>query len=356
MLRSNSVLARTLCELNRPVRLDDLPALAGSSIPGLQRFHEIGCQLVAPFHGRECLRGVLFLSGKLNGHPFSDSDIRFLGLLILQFSVAIDNAVLYESERKYAEDLIGARERLAQSERMAALGRLSVAIAHEINNPLGIIHNYLHIAEQNVAPEGPARDALDTVASEVERIARIVRQLLDAFRPESMRPSAVDPGEIVVGVVKFVEPEMTQLGITIECRGLEELPYVSGRADSLKQVFINLLLNARDAMPRGGKVTIAAHPTATSVVIEICDEGRGLDERDQDHLFDAFYSTKEAGRGTGLGLFISRNIVEGFGGSIKAANCEPPRRGAVFCITLPRVDVPKPAKTTASAGRTGSAV
>lgn len=352
MIRSDSLFARAVCERNRPVRLGDLDSQTGGSIPVVARLRDTGCELVAPFHGRECLRGMLFLSGKLNGQPFSEPDIRFLDLLIVQLSVAIDNAVLYESERKFAHDLIEARERLAQSERMATLGRLSVAIAHEINNPLGIIRNYLQIAGREIPENASVHQALETVAAEVERIARIVRQLLDAFRPESVRPSAVDLGEIVREVAEFVEPVMRQTGITVRTDGLESLAYVAGRQDSLKQVFINILLNARDAMPRGGVVTVLARQEPRTVTVEIQDEGAGLDERDRDHVFDAFYSTKESGRGTGLGLFISRNIVEGFGGTIDAANVEPPGRGAVFRITLPRVDVSQEA--TSRSFKTGN--
>lgn len=338
----DSPLAHAVCELKRPVRLDEIEARSGSTIPEIERLRAAGCEFVAPFRGRECLRGMLFLPRKLNGIPFSESDLRFLDLLMVQLSVAIDNAILYESERRYARDLIDARERLSQSERMAALGRLSVAIAHEINNPLGIIRNYIQIA--SAACEGGSRvaDALDTVTAELDRIARIVRQLLDAFRPDSARPTAVDAGDIAVSVIRFVEPEMTQAGITITSEHLDKLPYVAGREDSLRQVFINILLNARDAMPRGGLVTVTGRPEPENVVIEVADQGCGLNDRDRDHVFDAFYSTKDGGRGTGLGLFISRSIVEGFGGRIEAASQNPPRHGAVFRIVLPRVDVRRP--------------
>jgi signal transduction histidine kinase len=334
----NSDFATVLSSLHGPVRVSDLRPRLDSNTPVLRLMSRLGCELVAPLNGHECLRGVLFTTGKMNDQAFTDSDLQFIGLVIKQFSVAIENAVLYESERRYAEDLIQTREQLAQNEKMATLGRLSAAIAHEINNPLGIIRNYIQVIRQAIADRPESVQALNVVGSEVDRIARTVRQLLDAFRPDAGRPSAIDAGEILKDVLEFVGPELTQNDISVTHADFDNLPFVIGREDPLRQVFINLMLNAKDAMPEGGTLEITAESDRRFITFSFADEGTGIDPDTLNQLFDPFFSTKESQRGTGLGLSICRSILEGFGGSIEAFSAEAPRVGAIFRISLLRVD------------------
>jgi signal transduction histidine kinase len=336
----NSEFAQALCEAGGPVVFSDLRQRVDSSSPIVRQLSRLGCELVAPLRGQDCLRGVLYTTGKMNGQPFGESDLQFIGLIISQFSVAIENAILYESERRYAEDLIQAQERLAQNEKMATLGRLSAAIAHEINNPLGIIRNYLQVIRSTAGDDDDTTHALDMVGSEVDRIARTVRQLLDAFHPDGARPSAVDAGQILRQVLEFVGPELTANDISVTHTDFDELPYVIGRDDPLKQVFINLMLNARDAMPEGGALEITANVGMPFITFDFTDEGTGIDPEKLDQLFEPFFSTKESSRGTGLGLAICRSILEGFSGSIEAIPVEPPGRGATFRVSLLRADTP----------------
>ncbi len=332
----NSGFARRLVEHAQPVLFEDLRRRLDSAWPQTRLLERLGCALIAPMHRRERLRGVLYVSGRLNGQPFSETDRKFLGLLVEQLTVSIENAVLFESERRYAQDLISTREQLAESERMAALGRLSAAIAHEINNPLGIIRNYLQLIRGHVPDNQQAVRELDQVSSEVDRIARIVRQLLDAYRPETSRPAAVDVGEVVLEVVQFLSPELHQRRIAIHPARLENLPLVIGSTDALRQVFLNLTLNARDAMPGGGGLYIRTQVDERFVEIEIADEGKGIASENMPRLFDPFFSTKPSGHGSGLGLSICRGILEGFGGSIEASSA--PGHGACFRVRFRRVD------------------
>ena len=333
-----STLARVLEHTRQPVLVSELLPVIGQDAHFTSFLQRTGCALIAPFYGRDRLRGVLFTAGKLSGQPFSETDIEFLNMVIKQVSVAIDNALLYESERRYARELLEARDRLARTERLATLGRLAAAIAHEVNNPLGIIRNYLQVIRTDLADRPETMESVGIVADEVDRIARIVRQLLDAFRPDASRPAAIDVGDVLNGALEFLEPELMRDRVRVESKVANDLPYVIGREDPLRQVFINLALNARDAMHDGGTLRVTAEISERFVTISFADEGCGLSGAALDQLFDPFFSTKESGRGTGLGLSICRTILEGFGGQIEASNVPAPECGAVFHVHLPRVD------------------
>lgn len=330
--------ARILKNLHGPVLIGDLKPLLDPNTPICRLMTRLGCDLVAPLKGHDCLRGVLFTTGKMNGQAFTTSDLQFIGLIVAQFAIAIENSVLYESERRYAEDLIQARDKLAQNEKMATLGRLAAAIAHEINNPLGIIRNYLQVIREAVADRPETHQSLDMVGAEVDRIARTVRQLLDAFHPDQGRPAAVDAGQVLNDVLDFMGPELNSNDISVTHTDFNDLPFVMGREDPLRQVFINLMLNAKDAMPDGGTLEITSKVDGQFVTFDFADEGTGIDPETADHLFDAYFSTKDSQRGTGLGLSICKSILEGFGGWIEAFSAEPPRTGALFRISLLRVD------------------
>jgi C4-dicarboxylate-specific signal transduction histidine kinase len=335
-----SPFARALASVQQPILFDDLRGGLAGDWPQTRLLARIGCVLIAPMRRRERLRGVLYTSGRLNGQPFSETDREFLALLVEQLTVSIENAILYESERRYAEDLILVREQLAQYEKMATLGRLSAAIAHEINNPLGIIRNYLQLTRALIQGHPQAAQNLEQVTAEVDRIARIVRQLLDAFHPETTRPTAVDVGAVLSEIVEFLAPELSQCGVIVGHSSFEDLPFVVGGADPLRQVLLNLTLNARDAMPNGGGLQIRVTVDDQRVNISFIDEGSGIAPENLPQLFEPFFSTKPTGRGSGLGLSICRSILEGFGGSIDAANVAPPRTGAVFRVSLRRVASP----------------
>ena len=335
-----SPFARALARVQQPILFDDLRGSLGPDWPQTRLLARIGCVLVAPMRRRECLRGVLYISGRLNGQQFSDTDREFLAILVEQLTVSIENAVLYESERRYAHDLILARERLAQSEKMATLGGLSAAIAHEINNPLGIIRNYLQLIRSLIQGHPQAVQNLEQVSAEVDRIARIVRRLLDAFHPETTRPAAVDIGAVLSEIAGFLTPELSRCGVVVSHSSFEDLPLVVGGADPLRHVFLNLALNARDAMPTGGSLQIRVTADDRRVNVSFVDEGIGIVPENLARLFEPFFSTKPTGQGSGLGLSICRSILEGFGGSIEACNAGAPKTGAIFRVRLRRVESP----------------
>ncbi len=330
--------AKVLSSLQQPVLFSELRPRLDARWRETELLERLGCEMVAPMLRRGRLRGVLYMSGRLNGHPFGAGDREFLALLVEQLSVSLENAILYESERRYAQELIQTQDRLTQSEKMATLGRLSAAIAHEINNPLGIIRNYLQIIRGSLPAANPATQSLAAISDEVDRMARIIRQLLQAFHPEASRPSAVDAGRSLREVIEFLRPDLERHRITVRIGALDDLPLVIAGDDPLRQVFMNLIFNARDVMPTGGSLSIQAAADAERVTMSFTDQGGGIDPENLPRVFEPFFSTKEAGHGSGLGLAICRGILEGFDASLEVSNAEVMPKGAVFTVCLRRVD------------------
>ncbi|HUU45473.1 MAG TPA: ATP-binding protein [Acidobacteriota bacterium] len=329
-------LARRLIACGGPVCIDEaVPGLSTESAEE-SRLRALGCRLVAPLMTRRSLRGILYTSGKLDGDAFSEGDLEFLSLLLEQVSVSLDNAFLSEAEREATAQLLSTRERLARAEKLSALGNLAATVAHEVNNPLGIIRNYVQLLRPVLADATEASAKLEMIGREVDRLIRFVRGLFGAFRsePESGASVAVQP--LIEEMIRFAAPDLTGRRIRLQVALPDDLPPVWGKAEPLREVFLNLVLNARDAMPDGGQLTVSGTADDAWVEIYFADEGGGIDPAVADAIFEPFVTTKSDARGTGLGLSICQSIVQGFGGSITAANLAPPQSGAVFCLRLRR--------------------
>jgi signal transduction histidine kinase len=243
-------------------------------------------------------------------------------------------------------ELKRAREEVIRSEKLSSLGRLSAGVAHEVGNPIGSILGYTNLLTDHVADKEEAMDYLKRIEKEVRRIDAIVRELLDFSRPTPSVLSAVDVNALVSESTSFLSRQRLMASIDMETRLEEDVGMVWADADQLKQVLINLVLNARDAIEGGGAVTIStrrmtpvpeeidstAHPVDT-VEIAVSDTGKGISLEEVNKIFDPFYTTKPPGQGTGLGLAISLRIVETFGGSIQVESKEG--EGSVFAVRLP---------------------
>jgi signal transduction histidine kinase len=333
-LSVDSPVARALVEHQAPIAVDALRARLPGEDPNVALLRRVGCEMVAPIMARGELRGMVCLSGKLSGAAFNSDDRAFLGLLLEQFAVSLDNAQLYESEHQTAAELLRTRERLAGAQKLLALGRLSAAIAHEVRNPLGIIKNYIELIRPVFPPGSAEADRLDVIAAEVSRIDRVLAGILSAFHPRQSTASCVGLGEVIAEVERGIAPQMHERGIAVVVRIPPLLPAVAGDAEPLRQVFLNLALNARDAMTEGGTLSITAETDGDWVNVRFTDEGPGIDPAVQRTLFDPFTTTKDPGKGTGLGLSICQSIVDSFGGSIEAANIPSPGHGAIFTLRL----------------------
>jgi len=301
----------------------------------LKSAKRLEAEVVAPLVIKDNLRGILLLSEKVSGLSYRDDDLEFLSILVNQVAVAVENTLLYQSEKKINSELNEAQKQLAQAEKLAALGQLSAAIAHEVNNPLGIIKNYLAILSQSMNKNDKCWQHLKVVKEEVDRIARIIKQLLDFYHPKAESKNLTDIGFLLEDTLTFVGGQFSKSKIQIIKKIAPNLPRMETFPDELRQVFLNLLMNSRDSMPQGGKIEVSARLKKDNLEIEFKDTGSGIEEKDLSKIFEPFYTTKEGG--SGLGLWISSEIIKRHGGEIKVKNRED-RKGTCFNLILPAGD------------------
>ncbi len=224
-------------------------------------------------------------------------------------------------------------EQTIHSEKLAEVGRMSAALAHEINNPLGVI---AYAAELMMREEGNSpfsTEMLERIATETERMKTLTGSLLSFSRARETRWQKVDANSVVYDVLKLVKYELEKNSIEMELE-CDHLDKIKADPNKLKQVLINLLLNAVHVMPDGGTIRLKTGMVEDHAVeIVIADSGPGVPDEIRETIFDPFFSTKKEGVGTGLGLYICRNILEEHGGTIRLEETSEP--GAVFRLHLP---------------------
>lgn len=248
-------------------------------------------------------------------------------------AVAVENARLFQELESYAAEVERSQNQLIQSEKMAAVGRLAASLAHEINNPLQAIQNSMHLASHPNLDEEQRRRFLEMAQKEVTRLVQIVRRMLDFYRPSSaMQPLNVNcPLEDALAIAG---KRLQQAKIEVVSRLTPDLPLVRGAANQLTQVFLNIIINAIEAMPEGGSLWVgtAGHAERKQVVVAFRDSGSGISPEVREHLFEPFHTSKSTG--TGLGLAISYGIVERHSGMIEVES--PPGSGTTFIVRLPQ--------------------
>jgi two-component system, NtrC family, sensor histidine kinase PilS len=224
-------------------------------------------------------------------------------------------------------------ERLRFSEKMAFLGQLAAGLAHEVRNPLSIISGSIEVLSNDVKPSEENLRLLMVATQEVEKLNLLVEDFLLLTSPIQKLAASVDVSRIICETVESFLSTSRKNGFEVVMDTQKEL-YVQADFPQLKQVVWDLLLNARQAMPNGGKIIVEAHLEEESVVIKISDEGCGIDEKNISKIFEPFFTTKEVG--TGLGLAIAQKIIEGYDGSINVVSSE--NKGTAFTITLPKAE------------------
>ncbi|MFH2054347.1 MAG: ATP-binding protein [bacterium] len=315
-----------------PCSYSDIRRQLGA-LPEVELLGKLECEYLIPMSLQTRVRGLLSVTRKISGTAFFEDDLEFLAILANQLSVAIENARLFDSEKETLEQLRNTQRQLVQTEKLAALGQLSARVAHEVNNPLGIIKNYLLMASQELAKQPTTSEYLQVVTEEVDRIAGIVRQLLSMFRPRRLEFAEIDLGQVLDETLLLLAIQTEKDHIRIEKRLPDRLPQILGSAEQLKQVFLNLLLNACDFMPAGGEVIIGGAVNGDKVALSFTDTGPGIPADYLEKIFEPFFTSKEEDKGTGLGLSVCSGIVRSHGGEIHAENA--PDGGARFIIELP---------------------
>lgn len=280
---------------------------------------------------RQNLRGVLYAGRSAGAPAFREVEIEMFLLLARQAAIAMENARLYEELREYVRRVEESQQALIRAEKMAAAGRLTASIAHEINNPLQAVQNCLHLATRNELTSKKKEEYIQLANNELVRLMSTVQRMLDFYRPGSVEPQVVDVAVLAKHVIKLLSHQLDERGIRVTTGFSSKLPTIFAVTSQLEQVFINIILNAYDAMAGGGELRISARPVRDGVEVLFQDTGPGIPEKDRGRIFEPFFSTKQSG--TGIGLPVSYGIIAAHGGSLDLA---PDRgKGACFRITLP---------------------
>lgn len=281
----------------------------------------------------------------ISWHQMPDYAANQYAEIIVFFLVGATTGILADRERKQRQELQATTEQLSKvycelqdsfeqlkrADRMSAIGELAASLAHEIRNPLGAIEGAAQIVEQPQTTPDMQREFLTVIRKESRRLNRLLTDLLDFARPRQPQFQAVDVGGVVSSVVTLAAHTAEQNGIEFRKYIPESLPVVECDSEQLKQVILNLTINAIQAMPNGGTITISVAEKHPDIVIAVEDQGSGIPAEKVDKIFDPFFTTKESG--TGLGLSVAHQIITQHGGAITAER--NPNRGMTFTVTIP---------------------
>jgi PAS domain S-box-containing protein len=226
-------------------------------------------------------------------------------------------------------------EQLQISEKMASIGLLAAGVAHEVNTPLTGISSFTQMLLENADPEDPRTRLLEKIERQTFRAAKIVNSLLHLSRPVQSETGPVDLHVVINDVLSLLEHQFRTASVQVRKDLQADGPMVRAVEHKLQQVFLNLFLNARDAMPKGGWLAIATHRDGDHVVVEVSDTGAGIPAEHLARIYDPFFSTKPIGQGTGLGLSITYGIVQEHDGTIV---CDSQvGQGTRFSLSFPRL-------------------
>jgi signal transduction histidine kinase len=315
-------------------------------------------ELLVPILYGVDLLGVIAVGRKISGERLVADDRMLMRTLANQSSIAIENAKAFDEIAKLNEtlearvdertaELRDTQTQLVQAEKMKSLGQLVAGVAHELNNPIGFVHANLQLLDEYIAKLlAPGRSEQETSRAReaiakllvrsregTERVKKIVQDLRTFSRMDQAELQDANLNEEIERTLALMEPRF-KTAIAVE-RDFGALPRVRCYPGQLNQVFLNLLMNACDAIGKKGKIRIRTRRSSDGVRLEFHDDGPGIPEEIQRQVFDPFFTTKPVGVGTGLGLSISHGIIERHGGRISVESA--PARGTTFLIELPLV-------------------
>ncbi|HEX2675044.1 MAG TPA: HAMP domain-containing sensor histidine kinase, partial [Polyangiales bacterium] len=221
--------------------------------------------------------------------------------------------------------------------KLATLGQLSARLAHEIGSPLQILEGRLSALKRELGADAASARLVTIALEQTQRITRVVSQILNVARPAPTMSFECEPGRAAAQIAEFLEMEAKRRGVKLDIDVSEAPRRVAVDADHISQIVLNLVRNALEATPSGGKVTLSLHngrgPTGDELRIRVQDTGGGIREEDRERIFEPFFTTRGEGEGTGLGLSIVRSLVRRYGGSITFTS--PPGQGSCFDVAIP---------------------
>lgn len=262
---------------------------------------------------------------------FSHYDIQLLSVLTNYAAVGIENWRTYQELISANEEIKSSQERMVQVSKLAAVGELAASIMHEMRNPVQYLMFQMDLAKRGMLPE----NWIDVFSQKIQQLVLISKRLLDFCREDSLIKDfeTVNITDAINNAVDTVQKEFKYAHIDIVLKLSENLPKVFGKSTYLQLVFMNLLINARDAMPKGGMITINTAAENNYIVIKFSDNGEGISPENLEKVFQPFFTTKVKDRGTGLGLSISNRIITQHKGNIYVES--EINKGTTFTITLP---------------------
>jgi signal transduction histidine kinase len=270
-----------------------------------------------------------------NGLEYTDRDKELLDVTELKFKK------MKEMKEDFSKEIKILEERLIRSERLSIVGQLAAGYAHELNNGLSTMLGYTQFVQHKIESNHPELsdllDNLATISNQIERTSNITQSLLDLSRKKPSEKEPTDVQKLIDQILSYVEYRTQSLGIKVERHYEPHLPLISVDPRRVEQVFLNLIINAFQAMPEGGTIRITASCTkdkkGDAVKLEFADSGKGIAEQNLKKVFDPFFSTRDGSGGTGLGLFISRRMVENYQGTIEVVSKKD--KGTTFIIKFP---------------------
>ncbi|MFQ5834988.1 MAG: ATP-binding protein [bacterium] len=350
--RPNGLAWRTIKE--KKSFLVKVPVVSGPLTQSNGKAKEVRAVLSLPLRGQEDVLGALIASSS-SSHSFSKEEVQILSILADQAAIAIEKARLIDDlerareelqnwgkelsqkVKEKTEELKQSQAQLFQSEKLAGIGQLAAGIAHEIRNPLGIMATSLYYLN-DVLPQKKedVKRHFQIMEAEINRCETIINNLLEFSRRSDQELELIDVNQLLNITLSLVEKDLFVKDIKLT-KELEQNPTIRANADEIKQVFLNLILNATQAMPHGGRLEIATSIMQNKRVrIKIADSGMGIPGKQLSKIFDPFFTTKAPGEGTGLGLTLVHAIIERSGGTIQVESRED--KGTTFIIEFPTLD------------------
>ena len=316
-----------------PVVIDDMDSLIHN-----QRADR--CLVIIPLMVRGKQVGIFTLYCHRAKDDFTLGELELLGILASQTAAAIENSRLYTELESAHKGLQDSQRQLLISVKQAAVGELAAGVAHEVNNPLQIILSRVQLMISQHRESPMLVEGLGLIEKNVKRLSKIIRALL-GFASNSAAMTQwvpLDLSQAIQRAVELLDHQLTGQLIDIQLEIGEDLPQLSGNVGELEQVFINLILNAQNAMEKGGRLHILATCDGEDTVeIRFADTGRGIEPEHIDRIFEPFFTTHPDDGGTGLGLAVSYRIVESHKGSLTVEST--PGEGSTFVIRLPVSDL-----------------